>query len=401
MITKLRVRNFKNLADVQAEFGPLNVIVGPNGCGKSSLLQAIDFLRAFFHPSIEDYLREIGFDYSDLPNLRRRGKVIQWELTAELGPDDSGECGGTYEYTVRVIKRRYLGIGQEILRHTPAGGEPRVLIERSGRKVKTFAGASVSGTVAVNTPRSLMVDAEDGRNPRNACPEMFRFREWVMSFRSFLLWDPKVLRRPDRGRHLELGASGEHLAPVLANLRRRFPDRFGRIVESLKRLVPTLTDIKIKGGKGWGWQQIALVEGREEKVSFNSQQASDGVLRLLAVLALLHGESLPGVLTFEEPENGMHPQLVSEVVQMLREITQRKTLNGCQVFLTTHSPYVLDEFLHHPEQVYVMERGKPLEGAKLFRLSERRDIKLIQNTFDKSLGEAWFSGLIGGASGRK
>jgi predicted ATPase len=103
----------------------------------------------------------------------------------------------------------------------------------------------------------------------------------------------------------------------------------------------------------------------------------------------------------EEPENGMHPQLVSEVVQMLREITQRKTPNGCQVFLTTHSPYVLDEFLHHPEQVYVMERGKPLEGASLIRLSDREDVKLVQATFDKSLGEAWFSGLIGGASGRK
>ena len=100
----------------------------------------------------------------------------------------------------------------------------------------------------------------------------------------------------------------------------------------------------------------------------------------------------------EEPENGIHPKLIEEVIQILREITLRKVSTPCQVFLTTHSPYVLDHFRDSPEDVYVMERGRPLQGATLCRLSERKDIDLVEALFGHSLGEAWFSGLIGGTS---
>lgn len=396
MLTKFHVENFKNLADVTAEFGPVNAVIGPNGCGKSSLLQAIDFLRAFFSPSIEHYLGENDFEYSDLPNLRQKGKEIRWELEADLGDDESGNGGGKYEYVVTARRWRYLGVGEERLTYTAPGQDSRVLVERSGRSLARFAGEDARGVLASRIPRSLMADMDT--KLKSKCPEMFRFRDWVAGFRSFLLWDPKVLRKPDRGKHLELGRSGEHLAPVLAVMKKQQPEAFARLARHVKRLFPTVGNIAVKGGKGWGWQKIVLVEG---DVEFNSEQMSDGVLRLLSVLTFLYSRSAPSLIAFEEPENGMHPQLVSEVVQILGELAQRKPPNRCQVFFTTHSPYVLDEFRHRPEQVYVIERGRPLEGARLTRLSERKDISLVQATFDKSLGEAWFSGLIGGASGRR
>src|SRR5438874_424067 len=106
MITGLAVTNFKNLARIPAgegqlvPFGPLNVLIGPNGCGKSSLLQAIDFLRAFFRSSVEVYLQERGWDYRDLPNLRQTGKTISWEVSAELEANEHGHGAGRYGYTV-------------------------------------------------------------------------------------------------------------------------------------------------------------------------------------------------------------------------------------------------------------------------------------------------------------
>src|SRR5580692_9579286 len=74
MITGFSIENFKSLARLpeaegnQLPFGPINVLIGPNGCGKSSLLQAIDFLRAFFRSSVELYLDEHHWEYNDLPN---------------------------------------------------------------------------------------------------------------------------------------------------------------------------------------------------------------------------------------------------------------------------------------------------------------------------------------------
>ncbi len=105
------------------------------------------------------------------------------------------------------------------------------------------------------------------------------------------------------------------------------------------------------------------------------------------------------MLTFEEPENGVHPQLIREVVQILRELTQRKPPNRCQVFLTTHSPYVLDEFHDHPEQAYCMDRPQPQAAATIVRLSENKQLNIVRDAFKQSLGEAWTSGLLGATAG--
>jgi len=144
---------------------------------------------------------------------------------------------------------------------------------------------------------------------------------------------------------------------------------------------------------------IKLHESNDREVALNSQQMSDGVLRLLAIASLLYVEHLPTVLTFEEPENGMHPQLLREVVQLLRDLTHRKPPNRCQVFFSTHSPYVLDEFFDHPEQVYCMDRPKPQEGTRIVRLSDNRQLDLARATFGRSLGEAWTTGRLGSTAG--
>jgi predicted ATPase len=163
-------------------------------------------------------------------------------------------------------------------------------------------------------------------------------------------------------------------------------------------MFPTFSDISVSGG-GWGWRTIRLHEGNGRPAVFNSHQMSDGVLRLLAVTSLLHLDQIPTVLTFEQAENGVHPQLIREVVQFLRELTQRKPPNRCQVFMTTHSPYVLDEFYDHPEQVYCMDRPQTQAGASIVRLSENKQLKIARDAFKQSLGEAWTSGLLGATAG--
>src|SRR5579864_7896049 len=118
MITGLAITNFKNLAGIPGvedqllRLGPLNVLIGPNGCGKSSFLQAIDFLRAFFRSSIEVYLQERGWNYRDLPNLRQTSKSIRWELQVQLEADEHGYGAGEYTYIVELQPRKHLGVGE-------------------------------------------------------------------------------------------------------------------------------------------------------------------------------------------------------------------------------------------------------------------------------------------------
>lgn len=407
MITGFAISNFKNLAQIPEQpgkllpFGPLNVFIGPNGCGKSSLLQAIDFLRAFLRSSVEVYLQERGWDYHDLPNLRQTSKTIRWEITAKLDADEQGHGAGEYHYQIELQPRKHLGIGEEQLKWISAhAGEEHILIDRKGRKCRLLNRARMDCEhyEFIGLPASVMSQWKP--TDRHKYPEAMRFRDWLERFRSFLIWDPKVLRQPDRGRHQEIGQSGEHLASVLGHLKDTNREAFEKLVRRLRRLFPTLSDITVSGG-GWGWRTIRLHEGDGHPVVFNSQQMSDGVLRSLAVTSLLYLDRIPTVITFEEPEDGVHPQLIREVVQILRELTQRKRPNRCQVFMTTHSPYVLDEFFDHPEAVYCMDRPRPQAGASIVRLSENRQLNVARETFKQSLGEAWTSGLLGATAGVK
>jgi len=409
MITEFSIRNFKNLASVPSAddkyvgFDSFNVLIGPNGCGKSSLLQAIDFLRAFFRSSVEVYLQERGWEYRDLPNLRQTRKSIHWGLVAHLDANSNGVGAGEYRYKITLQPRKHLGVSEESLAWTPSGSEEpeEHLLHRQGRKcsfLDRLTGSVVDREI-IGLPASVMSRWDPERkDDRARYPEMLRFRGWIEQFRQYVIWDPKVLRSPDRGKHEEIGPSGEHLATVLGRLKDRNRSVFNRLVKRMRRLFPTLTDISVAGG-GWGWRTIRLHEGNGRQVSFNSQQMSDGVLRLLAVTALLYLDRIPSVITFEEPENGVHPQLIREVVQILREITQRKPPNRCQVFVTTHSPYVLDEFFDTPEEIYCMDRHRPQAGATITRLSEIRQLKIARATFKESLGEAWTAGLIGATAG--
>jgi predicted ATPase len=381
---------------------PVNVLIGPNGSGKSSFLQAIDFLKAFFMSSVELYLKEKEWKHKDLPNLRQSQKRIQWDIEADLPPDERGCCAGTYEYSISLSPRRYLAVGQERLSYKKGNSEPVALLDRKGRSVKLLErkNQTEESFAEVGLLASLM-SRLNSREDREKFPELLHFRGWVERFQSFLLWDPKVLRMPDRGKHETLGQSGEHLAPLLARLKREKPQAFNKLINRVKRLFPTVSDISVSGGGGWGWKSLHLHEANDQTIVFNSQQMSDGVLRLLAVTSLLYLDRIPPVITFEEPENGVHPQLIREVVQVLRELTLRKPPNQCQVIFSTHSPYVLDEFYDHPEQVLLVERGKPLEGTTITRLSDRAQLKIVRNVFDNSLGEAWVTGLLGANAGIK
>lgn len=403
MITGFQVQNFKNLTNVSFTPQPLNAIIGPNGCGKSSLLQAMDFLRAFFMSSVELYLKEKGWEFRDLPNLRQTRKSIQWDVAAELGANEQDVGAGTYRYSVRLLPRRYLGIGAETLEYTAPGAQAVMLLDRTGRKVEILnRKTNRRESSEIHRLPASVVSTFDSARDRERYPELLRFGQWVEGFRYFLIWDPKILRSPDRGKHEELGPSGEHLAPLLALLKHRNPPKFDRLLGRIRRLFPHVSDISVSGGRAWGWRSIRLHERNGQRdVVFNSQQMSDGVLRLLAVTSLLYLDQTPSLVMFEEPEDGVHPQLIKEVVQILRELTLRKPPNRCQVVLTTHSPYVLDEFYDHPEEVFVMERRHPQAGATLMQLSTASQLARVKATFPGSLGEAWFSGLIGGASGAR
>ena len=122
---------------------------------------------------------------------------------------------------------------------------------------------------------------------------------------------------------------------------------------------------------------------------FTATEMSDGLLLFVgfAVSAALAGAS-SSVLAIEEPERGVHPRRLRDVVDLLRNVTK----SGRQVVLTTHSPELLNDFRDQPESVLILDRDD--SGTHVTRLSDRSDWS--SELKDKPLGDIWYSGILGG-----
>jgi predicted ATPase len=115
-----------------------------------------------------------------------------------------------------------------------------------------------------------------------------------------------------------------------------------------------------------------------------ASQVADGTLLVLAYLAVLYLPQPPRVLLVEEPENGIHPKRLRNVLGILRELIQEQS--HTQVVLTTHSPYALDLF--SPEEVTLCTMQDNGE-VKTTRLSESPAVRRESGVF--TLGEIWTS----------
>ena len=192
---------------------------------------------------------------------------------------------------------------------------------------------------------------------------------------------------------LELGSDGGRTAALLDHLLRTDLKRFMSFKEQLCRMVPGCEDLVIETPQPQLRRIDLIVDGGHR---IPASRSSAGVRLLLFFLALVHHPIPPKVVLIEEPENGIHPRRLSEVMDLLRGLTVGHFGGGkVQVIVTTHSPYLLDCADLETDQVLIFQRDA--DGT---RNAVPADKQHLQEFFDGfMLGEVWFNaqeaGLIG------
>ena len=126
------------------------------------------------------------------------------------------------------------------------------------------------------------------------------------------------------------------------------------------------------------------------------QMLSDGILLTLCILSLSYLAEPPAMVCFEEPDRGIHPRLLRRVHDAMVRLNSPADFGDqrepVQVLATTHSPYLLDLFRDHPEDVVLAEK---VAGARTFhRLVDMANFEQIMG--DSALGDAWYTGILGG-----
>ncbi|MEZ4295369.1 MAG: AAA family ATPase [Polyangiaceae bacterium] len=381
-IEYLRVENYRALRSIELrDMTPLTVLLGPNGSGKSTVFDVFNFLSECFQVG----LRHAWDRRGRARELRTRGQggpitieikyrerpnqpVITYHLSIDEGPRGP-------EVAAEWLQWRRGAAGKPFRFLDYKHGQGRVISgdmpdERDQRIEKPLRSPDL---IAVSTLGQL------AEHPRVAALREF-ITDWYVSYLSI----DDARGQPEAGPQERLSKTGDNLPNVVQYLMEQHPEHLADIFAVLKRRVPRLEKVLAEPMPD-GRLLLQLKDAPFEQPIL-SRFASDGTLKLLAYMAVLHDPNPPQFVGIEEPENFLHPRLLLELAEECLAATER-----AQLLVTTHSPFFLNGL--QPNQVRVLFRDE--QGfSQAIRTS---DIPGVRDFVSEgaSLGHLWLEGRFG------
>jgi len=383
-VTRIRARNFRSLADVDVRLAPLSVMIGPNGSGKTNLLNVLRFLATTVRFDLSAALQEWrGFDHVQ----RQSAKPGRVEIEVEGLVTQFASAGAPDSYRLHLTPSKQSGIRRsEEFQFKRRGGQGRritvsgtqVTITEEDRETVQHSLASNQTTGLATLPR--LSDSEGGLGIR-------RFTEFLSDLR-VLEPDVSAAREPSRMYGSGLADDASNLADALDRLQRTDQDAMTALKSDLSRCLPGFVDILLVpvGGSARALA-VQLVE-RSLNRPVELADASFGTVRLLALLTALHEPDPPPFLAIEEIDHGLHPYALDILVDRLRAASQRT-----QILAATHSPTLVNRL--DPAEIIVCDRD-PVTGESLIPAVPAERIALAMRETDWRAGELWFAGALGG-----
>lgn len=366
---------------------PLNVLIGPNGAGKSNFLEALALLQAT--PGlITTPIRDGGGiqDWLHKSCTQPTGQRVEARLEIVLSLEDI-RPDLRYGLAFQDVSGR-LEITDEYLENAEAQAghaEPYFYYRwDNGHPVLNVAGQGQRGLQreSIKPDQSILAQRRDS----DLYPELTLLAETFGSIQLYRdwTWGRYTAARQPQKTDLptdRLLPDATNLALVINRVRRDGSAR-KRLIDALRRIYEGVEDIHVDVAAGSA--QLFLLESAG---SMPATRLSDGTLRYLMLLTLLCDPNPPPLLVLEEPELGLHPDLLPTLATLLVDASQRT-----QLIVTTHAPTLVDALTEHPESLIICERRDG--GATRM---ERLDAAELSPWLDKfRLGQLWTSGELGG-----
>jgi len=373
----LTVRGFRRLAEVDLELRPLTVLIGANGVGKSSLLDALSILANSAQGGLGAAVSEMG----------GLAAMITYDRASEVSFGISMTVPGyeplDYSLSLQPQGAAYL-IDRETLQQRRKGyPHPFLHIDSRGTDIKYFE-VDQGKLVRPNWEHNPLESSLSQVPKLFRAPEEFRHRLASSTFYHVLNVEPRSpVRLPQTMRPAPLpGRNGEDLVPLLYYLREAEPDRFEAVEDSLKAAFP--------GFKRLDFPPVAAgtlaMTWRDDRFSkpLYMHQVSEGMLRFVWLATLLQSPGLTALTLLDEPEVSLHPELLSLLAGLLREAAQRT-----QIVVATHSDRLI-RFLK-PNEVAVMDTAE--DGTSTLTWADK--LNLEQWLEEYTLDELWSNGRLG------
>ncbi|KJU86596.1 ATPase [Candidatus Magnetobacterium bavaricum] len=365
MLKEFFVRNYRNIVMDEKEpllLGGLNIFIGPNGCGKSNLFEAIKFLPDSIEYGLQKTIRTYRKGLGSIlnKNISTPNKMsFKWQF-----PSITSILAGVpveYSLDLSIHDYNYFSVEREIMQET--GG---IIFGRGNMYIDlSFGKGEVNepgGIITSEYKEEVEISGDETALKTLSSPRQYpaidRIKKQVSLWRFYNANHISIRNIKDRPSKVDpsdlyLDETGDNLAIVLYNLIQRDHSEFDFEAE-LNSLLKALFD-------GFDGLKFPIIDSQHLEMRFkdkaiNKQLAlhelSDGTIRMLCWVAVLcHPDPSP-IICIDEPEVGLHPEWINILADLIKVAVQR---GKTQVLLATHSPDLLDCFSDSAKDVIVTE----------------------------------------------
>jgi hypothetical protein len=402
LLSWIGIRNYKCLGQIRIPLTPIHVLIGPNDAGKTSVMEAITSLYASLYKP-PDELFPKPWQGRELVRFGATELAVEifgeWDSVPIVRPGTKPAAGIRYGLAVGFEQSGHSCSVRNRWLETDAISDP-------GRPARFLLSTDLPPHFE---PSKIEWIADESDEIQKIYDD--RRDESLKALMSIAKpvekysLEPKAMKMPaplDAQGKFHLNQNGLGLPALLDDFLSYDSRLFEKIKADFCRYFPQFTDIKLpkesltvqvqttagpisiqQTGK-----RIDLLSNGHE---IAAQQASDGAILFLGILALAHLPEPPPLLLLEEPENGIYPKRLGEVITLLKQLVARTDGQPFpQIILSTHSPYVLSFF--EPEEVTFLSRpsGKPDAPVRARPLRDAPNIRGRMGS-EFNLGELWYN----------
>lgn len=381
-IEYLKVQNFRALRHVELKnLTPLTVLLGPNGSGKSTVFDVFAFLAECFELGLRRAWDKRGRGKELMSRGAEEAVVIEIKYR-----EQPKQPLITYHLAVREHNRAPVVAEEWLQWRRGQRGKPFRFLQYEHGHGRAISGDQPDAEdqrieIPLNAPDLLAVNAlgQFADHPRVAALRQF-ITGWHVSYLSA----DSTRGQPEAGPQEQLSKTGDNLANVIQYLAEQHPQRLERIFAVLRQRVPRIE--KVLADTMPDGRLLLQIKDAPFSDPVLARFASDGTLKMLAYLILLHDPAPPPFIGIEEPENFLHPRLLVELAEECRAVGERT-----QLLVTTHSPFFLNAL--QPKEVRVLWRDE--QGYAQTQCVA--DIEGVRAFMDQGalLGHLWMEGYFG------
>lgn len=346
-ISKLTIKGYKSIRNLENfELRNLNILIGPNGGGKSNFLSFFELLRTAGTAFWTDYVKKIG----------------------------------------NVDRLFYFGIKQ-----TPA------ISCKISWEDKKFLNLNIKPT----GDNLLYIESEGTEGPLDKWPDKMSLKWYLEKIdplieKNFLIYhhndtsDFASIKRFHTKRDYEyLRQDGSNLAAFLLFIKKKYEKEYRYIREVIQLAAPFFDDFLLRDSLDNPDETLLEWRQKGSDYPFHPSQISDGTLRFICLATALLQPNPPSTILLDEPELGLHPYALT----LLAGLIQKASIKT-QVIVSTQSAALIDHF--QPEDIVIVERQN---GETIFKRLKKEELKVWLD--DYSLGELWQMNVISGRPSRE